>query len=141
VPLFLCVSSSPSPEVVFPSSLTDIPLLPGSPRRLSPRTVPRGGHGPTHVQQYLKVPAFRGPRQWVISNRYSGHASERARPHSSSVSTRGGLALMEALRESLSWDPSRWGMCVHARSPGVLLENFSLLSFQVRHSFSWLEDG
>jgi hypothetical protein len=37
--------------------------------------------------------------------------------------------------------PAALGEALHARSPGVLVETFSLLSFQVRHSFSWLEDG
>ncbi|XP_063093800.1 anoctamin-2 isoform X2 [Cavia porcellus] len=35
--------------------LCDIPLLPGSPRRLSPRTVPRRVQDAGHGQQYLKV--------------------------------------------------------------------------------------
>ncbi|XP_069905445.1 anoctamin-2 isoform X2 [Oryctolagus cuniculus] len=39
------------------SGLRDIPLLPGSPRRLSPRTVARG----SHAQQYLKVPGAWAP--------------------------------------------------------------------------------
>uniref|UniRef100_A0A452EU86 Anoctamin n=1 Tax=Capra hircus TaxID=9925 RepID=A0A452EU86_CAPHI len=34
----------------------NIPLLPGSPRRLSPRAVVRGGQGPKHGQQCLQVP-------------------------------------------------------------------------------------
>ncbi|XP_024848462.1 anoctamin-2 [Bos taurus] len=34
----------------------DIPLLPGSPRRLSPRAVVRGGQGPKHGQQCLQAP-------------------------------------------------------------------------------------
>ncbi|DAA29217.1 TPA: Anoctamin-2-like [Bos taurus] len=33
-----------------------IPLLPGSPRRLSPRAVVRGGQGPKHGQQCLQAP-------------------------------------------------------------------------------------
>ncbi|XP_032449656.1 anoctamin-2 [Lynx canadensis] len=41
--------------------LTDIPLLPGSPRRLSPRAVARGGQGPKRGQQYLKVPGSQAP--------------------------------------------------------------------------------
>uniref|UniRef100_A0A4W2GHF7 Anoctamin n=1 Tax=Bos indicus x Bos taurus TaxID=30522 RepID=A0A4W2GHF7_BOBOX len=34
----------------------NIPLLPGSPRRLSPRAVVRGGQGPKHGQQCLQAP-------------------------------------------------------------------------------------
>uniref|UniRef100_A0A667G6A2 Anoctamin n=1 Tax=Lynx canadensis TaxID=61383 RepID=A0A667G6A2_LYNCA len=41
--------------------LRDIPLLPGSPRRLSPRAVARGGQGPKRGQQYLKVPGSQAP--------------------------------------------------------------------------------
>nr|XP_012616149.1 anoctamin-2-like [Microcebus murinus] len=42
-------------------ALRDIPLLPGSPRRLSPRTVARGGQAPKRGQQHLKVPGPRAP--------------------------------------------------------------------------------
>ncbi|XP_072622267.1 anoctamin-2 [Vulpes vulpes] len=41
--------------------LRDIPLLPGSPRRLSPRAVVRGGQDPNHGQQYLRVPGSQAP--------------------------------------------------------------------------------
>ncbi|XP_032204926.1 anoctamin-2 [Mustela erminea] len=43
--------------------LRDIPLLPGSPRRLSPRAVARGDRGPKRGQQYLKVPCPQAPGQ------------------------------------------------------------------------------
>uniref|UniRef100_A0A8C0TIU2 Anoctamin n=1 Tax=Canis lupus familiaris TaxID=9615 RepID=A0A8C0TIU2_CANLF len=43
--------------------LRDIPLLPGSPRRLSPRAVVRGGQDPNHGQQYLRVPGSQAPGQ------------------------------------------------------------------------------
>ncbi|GAB1291309.1 Anoctamin-2 [Apodemus speciosus] len=57
-----------------------IPLLPGSPRRLSSRTVARGSQGPRHGQQYLKVPGPRTPGQRDNS---SLHPSQVARRESS----------------------------------------------------------
>uniref|UniRef100_A0A8D1YT03 Anoctamin n=1 Tax=Sus scrofa TaxID=9823 RepID=A0A8D1YT03_PIG len=50
----------------------NIPLLPGSPRRLSPRMVVRGGQGPKHGQQYLKVPGPRAQGLQGSSPRASG---------------------------------------------------------------------
>ncbi|KAM5254805.1 anoctamin-2 isoform 1-T1 [Hipposideros larvatus] len=65
--------------------LRDIPLLPGSPRRLSPRAVSKGGQGPKHGQQYLKVLGPRAPDLPGGSNRDSGQPSPGGRSHSSSV--------------------------------------------------------
>nr|XP_006987950.1 anoctamin-2 isoform X1 [Peromyscus maniculatus bairdii] len=62
--------------------LRDIPLLPGSPRRLSSRTVARGGQGP---KQYLKVPSPRVPGQRDSSSQHSSHVSRRACSRDSAV--------------------------------------------------------
>nr|XP_019609895.1 PREDICTED: anoctamin-2 [Rhinolophus sinicus] len=62
--------------------LRDIPLLPGSPRRLSPQAVSKGSQGP---KQYLKV---LGPRALDLqgsSNRDSGQSCGGGRTHSSSI--------------------------------------------------------
>ncbi|XP_032246640.1 anoctamin-2-like [Phoca vitulina] len=65
--------------------LRDIPLLPGSPRRLSPRAVARGGQGPKHGQQYLKVPGPQAPSQQSSSDRESGPLSWGGSSRSGSV--------------------------------------------------------
>lgn len=65
--------------------LRDIPLLPGSPRRLSPRAVSKGGQGPKHGQQYLKVLGPRAPDLQSSSNRDSGQSCGGGRAHSSSI--------------------------------------------------------
>ncbi|XP_027976843.1 anoctamin-2 [Eumetopias jubatus] len=67
----------------FPSR--DIPLLPGSPRRLSPRAVARGGQGPKHGQQYLKVPGPQAPSQQGSADRESGPPSVGGSSRSASV--------------------------------------------------------
>lgn len=90
VPPFLCVLGFPSPEGAVPPlsfPLTDIPLLPGSPRRLSPRAVARGGQGLKQGQQYLKVLGPRAPGPQGSSNRDTSQLSGEERSHSSSVST------------------------------------------------------
>ncbi|KAL6064030.1 hypothetical protein STEG23_028550, partial [Scotinomys teguina] len=56
------------------SPCRDIPFLPGSPRRLSSRTVARGGQGP---KQYLKVPSPRVPDERDSSSRNSSQVSRR----------------------------------------------------------------
>ncbi|KAM7243815.1 hypothetical protein CapIbe_004423 [Capra ibex] len=63
----------------------DIPLLPGSPRRLSPRAVVRGGQGPKHGQQCLQVPG--PPAQGLQGSvpQGSGQASGGGSPPNSSV--------------------------------------------------------
>ncbi|XP_058511855.1 anoctamin-2 isoform X2 [Ochotona princeps] len=61
------------------TGLHDIPLLPGSPRRLSPRAVARGGH----AQRYLKVPGPQAPGPQ--DNHSSGHTSDAESSCSSSV--------------------------------------------------------
>ncbi|XDB50877.1 hypothetical protein AB1E18_004433 [Capra hircus] len=65
--------------------LHDIPLLPGSPRRLSPRAVVRGGQGPKHGQQCLQVPG--PPAQGLQGSvpQGSGQASGGGSPPNSSV--------------------------------------------------------
>ncbi|XP_072810780.1 anoctamin-2 isoform X1 [Vicugna pacos] len=65
--------------------LRDIPLLPGSPRRLSPRAVVRGDQGPKHEQQYLKVPGPRAQGLRGTSTRESGQPSGGGSSHSCSV--------------------------------------------------------
>ncbi|XP_034501867.1 anoctamin-2 [Ailuropoda melanoleuca] len=65
--------------------LRDIPLLPGSPRRLSPRAVARGGQGPKHGQQYLKVPGPQVPGQQGSSDGESGLPSRGGSSCSGSV--------------------------------------------------------
>uniref|UniRef100_A0A8C5K2M3 Anoctamin n=1 Tax=Jaculus jaculus TaxID=51337 RepID=A0A8C5K2M3_JACJA len=62
-----------------------IPLLPGSPRRLSPRTAARGDHGLRYGPQHLKVPAPRAPGPKNSSGRDSDQASGRQTPHGHSV--------------------------------------------------------
>uniref|UniRef100_A0A452TPL3 Anoctamin n=1 Tax=Ursus maritimus TaxID=29073 RepID=A0A452TPL3_URSMA len=62
-----------------------IPLLPGSPRRLSPRAVARGGQGPKHGQQYLKVPGPQVPGQQGSSDGESGPPSRGGSSCSGSV--------------------------------------------------------
>ncbi|XP_061274151.1 anoctamin-2 [Bos javanicus] len=63
----------------------DIPLLPGSPRRLSPRAVVRGGQGPKHGQQCLQAPG--PPAQGLQGSvpQGSGQASSRGSAPNSSV--------------------------------------------------------
>lgn len=78
-----------SPELVVPLLsffLTDIPLLPGSPRRLSSRTVARGGQGP---KQYLRVPSPQAAGQRASASRHSSQASWRECSRDSSVSIGG----------------------------------------------------
>ncbi|XP_063093799.1 anoctamin-2 isoform X1 [Cavia porcellus] len=65
--------------------LCDIPLLPGSPRRLSPRTVPRRVQDAGHGQQYLKVQGPWAPALWGSSSRDSGQALCGQSPQNSSV--------------------------------------------------------
>ncbi|XP_016018253.2 anoctamin-2 isoform X3 [Rousettus aegyptiacus] len=65
--------------------LRDLPLLPGSPRRLSPRAVARGGQGLKHGKQCLKVPGPRAPGLQGTSNRDSGESSDGGSSYSSSV--------------------------------------------------------
>ncbi|EFB19327.1 hypothetical protein PANDA_020490 [Ailuropoda melanoleuca] len=65
--------------------LRDIPLLPGSPRRLSPRAVARGGQGPKRGQQYLKVPGPQVPGQQGSSDGESGLPSRGGSSCSGSV--------------------------------------------------------
>ncbi|XP_036923959.1 anoctamin-2 isoform X2 [Sturnira hondurensis] len=65
--------------------LQDIPLLPGSPRRLSPRAVARGGQGLEQGQQYLKVLGPRAPGLRCSSSRDTSQLSGEERSHSSSV--------------------------------------------------------
>ncbi|XP_032329364.1 anoctamin-2 isoform X3 [Camelus ferus] len=65
--------------------LRDIPLLPGSPRRLSPRAVVRGDRGPKHEQQYLKVPGPRAQGLRGTSTRESGQPSGGGSSHRCSV--------------------------------------------------------
>nr|XP_048300055.1 anoctamin-2 [Myodes glareolus] len=62
--------------------LRDIPLLPGSPRRLSSRTVARGGQGP---KQYLRVPSPQAPGQRASASRHSSQISRRECSRDSSV--------------------------------------------------------
>uniref|UniRef100_A0A8C6W3C4 Anoctamin n=1 Tax=Nannospalax galili TaxID=1026970 RepID=A0A8C6W3C4_NANGA len=66
-------------------TLPDIPVLPGSPRRLSPRTVARGRQGPKHGQQYLKVPGPQAPGLQDSTRRNSRPISRRECPGGSSV--------------------------------------------------------
>ncbi|XP_032973360.1 anoctamin-2 isoform X2 [Rhinolophus ferrumequinum] len=65
--------------------LRDIPLLPGSPRRLSPRAGSKGGQDPKHGQQYLKVLGPRAPDLQGSSNRDSGQSCGGGRAHNSSI--------------------------------------------------------
>ncbi|EDK99835.1 transmembrane protein 16B, partial [Mus musculus] len=65
--------------------LRDIPLLPGSPRRLSSRTVARGSQGPKHGQQYLKVPGHRAPGQRDNSSLHPSQVSRRESSRDRSV--------------------------------------------------------
>ncbi|XP_015415461.1 PREDICTED: anoctamin-2 isoform X1 [Myotis davidii] len=67
------------------SGLQDIPLLPGSPRRLSPRAVARSIQDPKQGQQCLKVPGPPAPGLQDSSNRDSGQLSSEESSHSSSV--------------------------------------------------------
>ncbi|XP_050020086.1 anoctamin-2 isoform X1 [Alexandromys fortis] len=60
----------------------DIPLLPGSPRRLSSRTVARGGQGP---KQYLRVPSPQAAGQRASASQHSSQASRRECSRNSSV--------------------------------------------------------
>lgn len=96
VPQLFCVLTSLSPEVALPAlsfPLTDIPLLPGSPRRLSPRAVARGSQGDKQGQQHLKVPDPPATGLQGSSNQDSGQLSDEESSHNSSVSTGlGGMA-------------------------------------------------
>nr|KAF6451582.1 anoctamin 2 [Molossus molossus] len=65
--------------------LQDIPLLPGSPRRLSPRAVARASQGPRQGQQHLKVLGPRAPGLQGCSNQDSGQLSGGESSHRSSV--------------------------------------------------------
>eukprot|EP00073_Rattus_norvegicus_P046381 XP_017448529.1 PREDICTED: anoctamin-2 isoform X4 [Rattus norvegicus] len=65
--------------------LQDIPLLPGSPRRLSSRTMARGSQGPRHGQQYLKVPGPRLPGQRDNSSLHPSQVSRRESSRDRSV--------------------------------------------------------
>lgn len=87
--LRFCVLRVLSPELAAPLLsffLTDIPLLPGSPRRLSSRTVARGGQGP---KQYLRVPSPQAPGQRASASRHSSQISRRECSRDSSVSIGG----------------------------------------------------
>ncbi|XP_057558081.1 anoctamin-2 isoform X4 [Hippopotamus amphibius kiboko] len=53
--------------------LHDIPLLPGSPRRLSPRAAIRGDQGPEHGQQGLQMP---GPRAQGLQDIFTRGSSQ-----------------------------------------------------------------
>uniref|UniRef100_A0A8B9X597 Anoctamin n=1 Tax=Bos mutus grunniens TaxID=30521 RepID=A0A8B9X597_BOSMU len=66
------------------SGLHDIPLLPGSPRRLSPRAVVRGGQGPKHGQQCLQAPGPPASLQGSVPQG-SGQASGGGSAPNSSV--------------------------------------------------------
>ncbi|XP_070227870.1 anoctamin-2 isoform X2 [Bos mutus] len=61
-----------------------IPLLPGSPRRLSPRAVVRGGQGPKHGQQCLQAPGPPASLQGSVPQG-SGQASGGGSAPNSSV--------------------------------------------------------
>ncbi|XP_012879051.1 PREDICTED: anoctamin-2 [Dipodomys ordii] len=63
----------------------DIPLLPGSPRRLSPRTVARGGQGSRQGQHYLKVPGSQASGPQGSPSQDPGRPSPGDSCHSSSV--------------------------------------------------------
>ncbi|XP_057558083.1 anoctamin-2 isoform X6 [Hippopotamus amphibius kiboko] len=67
--------------------LHDIPLLPGSPRRLSPRAAIRGDQGPEHGQQGLQMP---GPRAQGLQDIFTRGSSQpsggESSPNSSSKS-------------------------------------------------------
>lgn len=107
-----------SPELVQPLLfffLTDIPLLPGSPRRLSSRTVARGGQGP---KQYLRVPSPRAPGQRDSSSGHSGQISRRECSHDNSVSTDGHLKGASHLA-ILSFE----ACCAYVKSPVFLVEH------------------
>lgn len=85
--LRFCVLRVLSPELVAPLLsffLTDIPLLPGSPRRLSSRTVARGG-----PKQYLRVPSPQAAGQRASASQHSSQASRRECSRNSSVSIGG----------------------------------------------------
>uniref|UniRef100_A0A8B9XB52 Anoctamin n=1 Tax=Bos mutus grunniens TaxID=30521 RepID=A0A8B9XB52_BOSMU len=62
----------------------NIPLLPGSPRRLSPRAVVRGGQGPKHGQQCLQAPGPPASLQGSVPQG-SGQASGGGSAPNSSV--------------------------------------------------------
>ncbi|PNI21372.1 hypothetical protein CK820_G0048189, partial [Pan troglodytes] len=62
-----------------------IPLLPGSPRRLSPQAGSRGGQGPKHAQQCLKMPGPGAPGLQGGSNRDPGQPCGGESTRSSSV--------------------------------------------------------
>ncbi|XP_057558079.1 anoctamin-2 isoform X2 [Hippopotamus amphibius kiboko] len=55
------------------AGLRDIPLLPGSPRRLSPRAAIRGDQGPEHGQQGLQMP---GPRAQGLQDIFTRGSSQ-----------------------------------------------------------------
>ncbi|XP_069861107.1 anoctamin-2 [Dipodomys merriami] len=63
----------------------DIPLLPGSPRRLSPRTVARGGQGSRQGQHYLKVPGSQASGPQGSPSQDPGPPSPGDSCHGSSV--------------------------------------------------------
>ncbi|XP_012372891.1 anoctamin-2 isoform X1 [Octodon degus] len=63
----------------------DIPLLPGSPRRLSPRTVPRAVQDPRHGQRYHRVQGSRAAPLWDSSSRHSSQFPGVQSPQNSSV--------------------------------------------------------
>ncbi|XP_008591237.1 PREDICTED: anoctamin-2-like, partial [Galeopterus variegatus] len=62
-----------------------IPLLPGSPPRLSPRAVARGGRGPRHGGRYLQEPAPLAPGSQGSSYPASGWPCSGRGSHGSSV--------------------------------------------------------
>lgn len=103
------------------SSPTDIPLLPGSPRRLSSRTVARGSQGPKHGQQYLKVPGHRAPGQRDNSSLHPSQVSRRESSRDRSVST-DGCPMESPTRPSCSL----WLMCADVKSSGFWVECFYL---------------
>ncbi|XP_057413040.1 anoctamin-2 [Balaenoptera acutorostrata] len=90
----------------------DIPLLPGSPRRLCPPTVVRGGQGPKHGQQCLQVPGpgVRGLQGGLT--RCSSQASGGGSSPNSSASTGVINNYLEA-SEPLSWEPRLSRMHFH----------------------------
>uniref|UniRef100_A0A2K5I6M1 Anoctamin n=1 Tax=Colobus angolensis palliatus TaxID=336983 RepID=A0A2K5I6M1_COLAP len=75
-----------------------IPLLPGSPRRLSPQAGTRGGQGPKHGQQYLQMPGPRAAGLQGSSSRDPGQpcGGESARSSSVSICYRFSLKRLEA---------------------------------------------
>uniref|UniRef100_A0A8C0D7I0 Anoctamin n=1 Tax=Balaenoptera musculus TaxID=9771 RepID=A0A8C0D7I0_BALMU len=88
--------------------LSDIPLLPGSPRRLCPPAVVRGGQGPKHGQQCLQVPGpgVRG-LQGGLTRRSSQASGGGSSPNSSVINN-----YLEA-SEPLSWEPRLSRMHFH----------------------------